>query len=116
MPHVCFVSGSQAPGLPGPLEQHRKHHVPLQTQTPLTQAFSLATQSAHCTPFTPQDLSALAWHVPGCPGPLEQQPFGQLAALQTQTSFAQTAPAGQQAPLQHCPAQLVPGCPFGWTM
>jgi hypothetical protein len=34
----------------------------------------------------------------------------------THWPFAQTVPAAQQAPLQHCVAQLVPGCPFGWRV
>jgi hypothetical protein len=105
MPHVSFVRGSQVPGLPGPLEQHLKQCVPLQTQTPLTQAFSLATQStvwSHGTPFAPQVLSELGWHVPGVPGPLEQHPAGQLVASQTHRPPAHRCPVGhatQIAPL-----------------
>jgi hypothetical protein len=60
----------------------------------------------------PQVAFELVWQVPGFPGPLEQQPLGQLAALQTHCWLTQACPLGhatQIAPLSPQLSLAVPG-------
>jgi hypothetical protein len=53
----------------------------------------------HWAPLMPHVSLVSGSQVPGLPGPKEQQPFGQLAALQTQRPLTQALPAGQPT---HC--------------
>ena len=118
VPHVVLLLDWQTPATPGPFEQHPLGQLAaLHTQSPFTHAFP-AGHAVHCSPPTPQVVFELVWHVPATPGPLEQQPAGQLAALQTQSPLTQALPAGQAV---HCsppvPQELfvlgwhVPGLP-----
>jgi hypothetical protein len=95
MPQVSFPLVWHVPTFPGPLEQQPLGQLAaVQTQSPLTQTLP-AGHAVHCSPPIPQVVFELVWHVPGLPGPLEQQPVGQLAALQTQSPSTQLFPAGQ---------------------
>jgi hypothetical protein len=99
MPQVSFPLVWQVPTFPGPLEQQPLGQLAaVQTQSPLTQAFPVG-HAVHCSPPVPQVVLELVWHVPATPGPFEQHPLGQLAAVQTQSPLTHALPGGQAV---HC--------------
>lgn len=96
-PQVSFPLVWHVPTFPGPLEQQPPEQLcAVQTQIPDALHASPSGQSMHWTPLMPQLVSELVRQMPGLPGPFEQQPFGQLSALQTQTPLTQSSPGSTQ--------------------
>jgi hypothetical protein len=108
------LSSGVVPHTPAALQVAAKHFggagqlagVKHWTQMPaaLQNGVAVPTQFWHCTPLMPQLSLSLTWQVPTFPGPAEQQPFGQLWAVQTHCPWPlQTVPLGhvmQMLPLK----------------